>query len=89
MIKLSEEEIIKYLEKNDENNYQLGVLATLTAIISILIQNKITTKEEFEKIQNFALEKTRKQQVENMTEKEKSQIETLKAFEDLFGGIKI
>ena len=86
---MSEEEIIDFLKDNDINNYELGISATLTAIITILIKNNITTEEEFQKIQKYCLEKVKKEQVNRMSNEEKKQLETLKKFNDLFGGINI
>ena len=84
---MNKKEIKDFLKDNEENNYQLGVSATLTAIISILIKNNITTEEEFKKIQELCLEKVRDEQIERMTSKEKEQLETIKKFNDLFGGL--
>ena len=84
---MNNNEIKDFLKDNEENNYQLGVSATLTAIITILIKNNITTEEEFKKIQEFCLEKVIDEQIERMTSKEKEQLETIKKFNDLFGGL--
>ena len=84
---MNKKEIKDFLKDNEENNYQLGVSATLTAIISILIKNNITTEEEFKKIQELCLEKVRDEQIDRMTSKEKEQLETIKKFNDLFGGL--
>ena len=82
---MNNNEIKDFIKDNKENNYQLEVSATLTTIISILIKNKITTREEFKKIQKFCLEKVRDEQIERMTSEEKEQLETIKKFNDLFG----
>ena len=84
---MNNNEIKDFLKDNEENNYQLGVSATLTAIISILIKNNITTEEEFKKIQELCLEKVRDEQIKRMTSEEKEQLETIKKFNDLFGGL--
>ncbi len=84
---MNNKEIKDFLKDNEENNYQLGVSATLTAIISILIKNNITTEEEFKKIQELCLEKVRDEQIKRMTSEEKEQLETIKKFNDLFGGL--
>lgn len=84
---MNNDEIKDFLKDNEENNYQLGISATLTAIISILIKNNITTEEEFKKIQELCLEKVRDEQIERMTSEEKEQLETIKKFNDLFGGL--
>ena len=84
---MNNKEIKNFLKDNEENNYQLGVSATLAAIISILIKNNITTEEEFKKIQELCLEKVRDEQIERMTTEEKEQLETIKKFNDLFGGL--
>lgn len=80
-------EIKDFIKNNEENNYQLGISATLTAIITILINKGITTMDEFKKIQEYALEKVREEQIKNMTDAEKEQIELMKKFSDLFGGL--
>lgn len=80
-------EIKDFIKNNEENNYQLGISATLTAIITILINKGITTMDEFKKIQEYALEKVREEQIKNMTDAEKEQIEVMKKFSDLFGGL--
>ena len=54
---MNDDEIKEFMKNNEENNYQLGISATLTAIITILIKNNITTEEEFKKIQKHCLEK--------------------------------
>lgn len=54
---MSDDEIKEFMKDNEENNYQLGISATLTAIITILIKNNITTEEEFKKIQKYCLKK--------------------------------
>lgn len=82
---MSDDEIKEFMKDNEENNYQLGISATLTAIITILIKNNITTEEEFLKLQQLCLEKTRDEQINRMTDEEKEQIETMKKFNDLFG----
>lgn len=82
---MSNDEIKKILKNNDENNYQLGISSNLAAIRTILLKNKLTTEEEFNKIREYALEKILEQQIENMTEEEKRQIEAMKKFNDLFG----
>ena len=84
---MNKKEIKDFLKDNEENNYQLGISATLTAIITILIKNNITTEQEFKKIQEFCLEKARDEQIKRMTSKEKEQLETIKKFDDLFGGL--
>lgn len=84
---MSDDEIKEFMKDNEENNYQLGISATLTAIITILIKNNITTEEEFKKIQKYCLEKVKDEQINRMTDEEKKQIETLKTFNDLFGNV--
>lgn len=85
---MSNDEIKDFIKDNEENNYQLGVSATLTAIITILINKGITTMDEIKKIQEYALEKVREEQIKNMSDTEKEQIEAMKKFSDLFGGVK-
>lgn len=82
---MEDNEILEYLKNNDENNYQLGISATLTAIITVLIKNNITTEKEFNKIQKLCFQQVQKQQIKNMTTEEKQQIEAIKKFNDLFG----
>ena len=85
---MSNDEIKDFIKDNEENNYQLGISAKLTTIITILINKGITTQDEFNKIQKVALEKVREEQIKNMSNTEKKYIETMKKFSDLFGGIK-
>lgn len=40
---MNNNEIKEFMKDNEENNYQLEVSATLTAIITILIDKGITT----------------------------------------------
>lgn len=82
---MSEEEILEFLKDNDENNYQLGISATLIAIITILIQNNITNEKEFQEIQKYCLEQAKKEQIQRMSNEEKQQLATVKKFNDLFG----
>ena len=84
---MSNDEIKEFMKDNEENNYQLGISATLTAIITVLIKNNITTEEEFKKIQKYCLEKVRDEQINKMSDEEKEQLETLKKFNDLFGNV--
>ena len=84
---MDNDEIKDFIKNNEENNYQLGISATLTAIITILINKGITTMDEFKKVQEYALEKAREEQIKNMTDAEKEQIEVMKKFSDLFGGL--
>lgn len=84
---MDNDEIKDFIKNNEENNYQLGISATLTAIITILINKGITTMDEFKKVQEYALEKAREEQIKNMTDSEKKQIELMKKFSDLFGGL--
>ena len=84
---MSDDEIKEFMKDNEENNYQLGISATLTAIITVLIKNNITTEEEFKKIQKYCLEKVKDEQINRMTDEEKQQLETLKKFNDLFGNV--
>lgn len=84
---MDNDEIKDFIKNNEENNYQLGISATLTAIITILINKGITTIDEFKEIQKIALEKAREEQIKNMTDAEKEQIEVMKKFSDLFGGL--
>ena len=84
---MSDDEIKEFMKNNEENNYQLGISATLTAIITILIKNNITTEKEFKKIQKYCLEKVIDEQINRMSDKEKQQLETLKKFNDLFGNV--
>lgn len=84
---MDNDEIKDFIKNNEENNYQLGISATLTAIITILINKGITTMDEFKKIQKYALEKVREEQIKNMTDAEREQIEVMKKFSDLFGGL--
>ena len=84
---MSDDEIKEFMKDNEENNYQLGISATLTAIITILIKNNITTEEEFKKIQKYCLEKVKEEQINRMTDEEKKQIEVMKKFNDLFGNV--
>ena len=84
---MNNKEIKDFLKDNEENNYQLEISAILTAIISILIKNNITTEEEFKKIKERCLEKVRDEQIKRMTSEEKEQLETIKKFNDLFGGL--
>lgn len=85
---MSNDEIKDFIKDNEENNYQLGVSATLTTIITILIDKGVTTMDEFKKIQEISLEKAREEQIKNMSDTEKEQIEIMKKFSDLFGGLK-
>ena len=82
---MNDNEIKEFMKNNEENNYQLGISATLTAIITILIKNNITTEEEFKKIQKYCLEKVKDEQINRMTDEEKKQIEAMKKFNDFFG----
>ena len=84
---MNNDEIKDFIKDNEENNYQLGISATLTAITTILINKGITTMDEFKKIQKYALEKVREEQIKNMTDAEKEQIKVMKKFSDLFGGL--
>ena len=84
---MSDDEIKEFMKDNEENNYQLGISATLTAIITILIKNNITTEEEFKNIQKYCLEKVKDEQINRMTDEDKQQLETLKKFNDLFGNV--
>jgi len=84
---MSDDEIKEFMKDNEENNYPLGIAATLTAIITILIKNNITTEEEFKKIVEYSLEKTREEQINRMTDEDKQQLEALKKFNDLFGNV--
>lgn len=84
---MNNNEIKEFMKDNEENNYQLGISATLIAIITILIKNNITTEEEFKKIQKYCLEKARDEQINRMSDEEKQQLETLKKFNDLFGNV--
>lgn len=84
---MSDDEIKEFMKDNEENNYQLGISATLTAIITILIKNNITTEEEFKRIQKYCLEKVIEEQINRMSDEEKQQLETLKKFNDLFGNV--
>lgn len=84
---MNDNEIKEFMKNNEENNYQLGISATLTAIITILIKNNITTEEEFKKIQKYCLEKVKEEQINRMTDEDKQQLETLKKFNDLFGNV--
>lgn len=84
---MNNDEIKDFIKDNEENNYQLGISATLTAITTILINKGITTMDEFKKVQEYALEKAREEQIKNMTDAEKEQIEVMKKFSDLFGGL--
>lgn len=84
---MNNDEIKDFIKNNEENNYQLGISATLTAITTILINKGITTMDEFKKVQEYALEKAREEQIKNMTDAEKEQIEVMKKFSDLFGGL--
>lgn len=84
---MSDDEIKEFMKDNEENNYQLGISATLTAIVTVLIKNNITTEEEFKKIQKYCLEKVKDEQINRMTDEEKKQIEAMKKFNDLFGNV--
>ena len=84
---MSDDEIKEFMKDNEENNYQLGISATVTAIITILIKNNITTEEEFKKIQKYCLEKVKEEQINRMTDEDKQQLEALKKFNDLFGNV--
>lgn len=84
---MSDDEIKEFMKNNKENNYQLGISATLTAIVTVLIKNKITTVEEFKKIVEYSLEKARDEQINRMSDEDKQQLETLKKFNDLFGDV--
>ena len=77
---MNEEEILEFLKDNDENNYQLGISATLTAIITILIKNNIVNEKEFQEIQKYSLEKVKKEQIRRMSDEEKQQLEAIKKF---------
>lgn len=84
---MNDNEIKEFMKNNEENNYQLGISATLTAIITILIKNNITTEEEFKRIQKYCLEKVKDEQINRMSNEEKEQIATLKKFNDWFGNV--
>ena len=84
---MNDKEIREFMKDNEENNYQLGISATLTAIVTVLIKENITTVEEFKKIQKYCLEKARDEQINRMSAEDKQQLETLKKFNDLFGNV--
>ena len=82
-----DKEIIEFMKQSQENTYQLELTANLSIIISILIENKFITQEKYLKLKQEVLEEMRKEQVNRMTKEEKTQIKTLKGFNDLFGGV--
>ena len=84
---MEDKEIIEFMKQSQENTYQLELSANIALIISILIQNKFITQEKYMKLKEEVLEEMRKEQVNRMTKEEKTQIETLKGFNDLFGGV--
>ena len=84
---MEDKEIIEFMKQSQENTYQLEISANLAIIISVLIENKFITQEKYMKLKEEVLETMRKEQVNRMTKEEKTQIETLKGFNDLFGGV--
>lgn len=84
---MEDEEIIEFMKQSQENTYQLEISANLAIIISVLIENKFITQEKYMKLKEEVLETMRKEQVNRMTKEEKTQIKTLKGFNDLFGGV--
>jgi hypothetical protein len=83
---MKDKEIIEFLKQNEENTYQLEISANIMTIINILTANKLITLNKYNELKQQSLEAIRKEQVNRMTKEEKDQIETLKSFNDLFGG---
>lgn len=84
---MEDKEIIEFMKQSQENTYQLELSANLAVIIGILIENRFITQEKYRKLKQEVLEELRKEQVNRMTKEEKTQIETLKGFNDLFGRV--
>lgn len=83
---MEDKEIIEFLKQSEENTYQLEISANIMTIINILTANKLITLSKYNELKQQSLEAIRKEQVNRMTKEEKDQIETLKSFNDLFGG---
>ena len=82
---MEDKEIVEYLKKSDLNTQQLKISACIATFLDILIKNKITTREEYNKKTEEYLELIRYEQVKRMTPEEKQTIETNVKLEGLFG----
>lgn len=84
---MTDEEIIDFIKKSDENTQQIKISAAIASLIDILIRNKITTLEEYNILQEKYLEHVRVEQVRRMTPEERQQIEAASKFSELFGNL--
>lgn len=75
---MSEEELKKLLTGNAENNRQIGVAASLTTIIAILIENKIITMEEYQKRLEYTREAIIEKQIKGFSKEDKEILSFLK-----------
>ena len=75
---MSEEEFKKILTGIAENNREIGVAASLTAIISVLIENKLVTIEEYKKMVEYATEVIIENQIKDLSKEDKETLSFLK-----------
>jgi hypothetical protein len=74
---MKDDELIKILEKNPEYQWQNGVAAALTAIITILIEKGITTTDDFNKRVEESQKYNRKYQLSKLDKEEREFLENL------------
>ena len=81
---MNKEEYIKIIENNEETNQYVEMLSTLTAVIDILIKKNVCTGKELDEEREIC----RKYVLNESYKKEKKEdLETIKTFMDIFGGI--
>ena len=79
---MKDEEILEFLKDNPDNNYNLNISASISAILTILIKNNITTQEEYREIKKCCLKELQKYQVEQLSKEEKEKIVQAKKIND-------
>lgn len=82
---MTDEEIIEYMKKNEENTRQLELTANLAVIIGVLEANKLITQSKYHELKEETLETMRKEQVKRMTEEERKQLKQIIEFEKILG----
>lgn len=76
-----------YSGKNQKLDYQNEVSACLSAILEILMQEDLTTFDEFKELKRKYIEEIQNQQIEALTDEDIENIKAVSKFNDLFGNI--
>ena len=84
---MSDEELEKYVKDKLKKDGTTMIWASIAAIECVLTKHKLISNETFKELVERCFDEIVTQQIANMSDEEKKQVEALSKFGKLFGGL--